>query len=265
MRAAFVALILTAGSLVAEEEKLLVCELIQAFRGYPESGYKLRVTNISKEKLYLCAEKTSMAGVPSRPWSRTDLYVSTSVPGPRGIFPAYYAKTPDNHGKMHDFGANHIRTAIQNPTGDESSFCELDPGQSIACEDPVFPTKPERATFHFLGRRDGKMVPIQGEWSIDQSPSALWEGVTRHPIPKGDPGRIGTYRVPVVIKENRQDNMAIVSDTRPIFDLKPWCVRNGLNEADIDFAFYDPATGLCLISTSQANRLKLKELHFETH
>jgi len=80
---------------------------------------------------------------------------------------------------------------------------------------------------------------------------------------QGRSRRIKTYSTPGVVKEIQPGSLPVISETRPIFDFKPWCVENGLAAAEIDFAFYDPASGLCLISTGEANQLKLKELHFE--
>jgi hypothetical protein len=44
------------------------------------------------------------------------------------------------------------------------------------------------------------------------------------------------------------------------FDFKPWCEEKGVATSEIDFAFYNRRSGLCLIATSEANHLKLKEL-----
>ena len=42
------------------------------------------------------------------------------------------------------------------------------------------------------------------------------------------------------------------------FDFKPWCEEKGVATSEIDFAFYNRRSGLCLIATSEANHLKLK-------
>lgn len=270
MRSALVALILTAGSLVAAEEKPFVCELFSTEESRSGTAYKLWISNVTKKDIEFCARKSSFGNIAPMRWNRTDTWVSSSPQvetrsGHPALheYPAFYADVYDKDGKEQFAGDPLVRYAIQNPSGEEDSFCTLRPGQSLTCADPVFSAKPERAVFHFLVRRDGKMVSIQGEWNIEQSSSAVWEKVTGHPSPKGDPGRIKTYSTPGVVKEIQPGSLPVISETRPIYDFKPWCVENGLAAAEIDFAFYDPASGLCLISTGEANQLKLKELHFE--
>lgn len=272
MRAAFVALILTAGSLVAAEEKLLVCELFSTDDSRGGTVYKLWISNVSKKDIEFCARKSGVGNIAPMRWNRTDTWVSSSSQVETGNgyptlreYPAFYADVYGKDRKEQLVGDPLVRYAIQNPTGEEDSFCILEAGQSVTCGYPIFPTKPDRAAFHFLVRRNGKMVPIQGEWNIEQSSSAVWKKVTRYPVPKGDPSRIKTYRTSGVVREIEPGNLTVVSETRPVYDFKPWCVENGLTAAEIDFALYDPTSGLCLISTTEANRLKLKELHFESN
>lgn len=258
-------LLLASCSLFAEE-KVLTCELIPAFRSAPESGYKLWVTNVSKDKVELCAEKKSLGRLTRMSWDPTDLYYASASPsGPTSIFPSFYAEVFNKEGKAHLFGEHHIRDAIQNPTGNETSFCQLDPGKSIACEYPILPAKPHRAVFHFLARRGETMARIQATWHADQPPSAIWEGITEYPAPHGDVTRRRIYQVPMGVKRIQNPRLPVLSKNRPVYDLEPWFERNGFVSGEIDFALFDPTTGLCLISTSEANHLKLKELHFVVH
>ncbi len=239
-------------------------DLVPSNRSKAGSAYKLVVTNISKELLLLGAQPVRRGRTIS--WERTDTYYSSAMEGgPYSIYPAFHAVITGEDGKSFPYGAETIRNAIQNPTGKEESFCTILPGESIVCGFPFLDRKPRRAEFHFLQNREGKMVPIKVPWSPGQPPAATWLAATGCPIPETDAGRIRLYEVPFAVFDIRKPDLPAIEGRRHILDLKPWCEQNGLVPGEIDFAFYDFRSGFCLIATSEANHLKLKELHFERH
>jgi hypothetical protein len=264
MRAALALLILAGSSLFAEDTAPLSFDFIPTDRSDKSTTYRLLVTNTSQESLFLGSERRHYGrGVT---WDRTDTYASSmTLPGTTTVFPAFYAEVVEKNGKTAQLGGNHIKQAIQNPTGAEDSFCTLAPGESVSCQYPTFRNKPDAATFHFLQRSDGKVGKIQVALGRENLPQQTWERATGFSAPETDASRLRLYEVPFSVFGIHKPDLPVVQTRREVFDLKPWCKGKALAEGEIDFAFFDFWTGFCLISTSEANHLKLKELQFEPH
>jgi len=94
-------------------------------------------------------------------------------------------------------------------------------------------------------------------------PLPPWTRATGYPPPETDVGRIRLYEVPLFVFGPWPPEQTRLRDR--IYDMKAWSAKNGLAESEIDFALFDLRSGLFLISTSEANHLKLKEPQFEAH
>lgn len=242
MRASFIVLLLMTGPLFADQKKVISCELVPIQRFKDGSIYHLHVTNISGTKVTLCAV------------ARHALRGDTA--------PAFYAAVTNQDGTQAILGEDDIRKAIENPDGNEDSFCTIAPGQSVWCGYPTIHTKLKKAVFHFLLRENGNSIPIHYDWRDDQSPLLTWKHVVGYRIPDGDAARIRLYEAPYARFGIHEPKLPRLEHSRKIFDMKPWCAQNGLAENEVDFAFYDYGTGFSLISTTEANHLRLRELRF---
>jgi hypothetical protein len=257
-----VALLLAGGSVLAEDASPLSYDFIRTWQSKEKPLYKVLITNTSKETLSLGAERKQYArGVT---WKPTDTYRNPmTLKGTTTTFPAFYAKIVDGDGKEVVLGAKHIKEAIQNSTGAEDSFCTLAPGESVICAYPLFPNKPATATFHFLQRRGGKVSETQLSVRREAQPVPAWIRATKYPAPEADTSRIQIYDVPPTAITEWPPAETRLKDR--VYNMKAWSAQNGLAEDEIDFALFDWRTRLFLISTSEANHHRLKELQFETH
>lgn len=255
-------LLLIGGALLAEDAAPLSFDLLPTRQSKTETLYNVLVTNISTEPITLGAERRHFPKPVA--WKSTDTYSNpTTQGGLATTFPAFYAETVGKDGKETVLGAKHIKEAIQNPTGNEDSFCTLAPGESVTCEYPIFPNKPSEATFHFLQHRDGKVSAARILLRREASPLPAWNRATGYAPPETDVSHVRLYEVPLFVFGTWPAEQTRLRNR--VYDMKAWSAENGLAEDEIDFALLAYRSGLFLISTSEANHLKLKELQFEAH
>lgn len=195
--------------LFAEKAQHLTVDFEPFHRSKDGSVYRLLVTNASEQPILLAAVARGFGKTIS--WDRTDTYYSSGMDSrPGWIYPATYAEITGKDGKTLPYGGEAIRKAIRHPTGDENSFCTIQPGMNISCEDPVLNRKPDRAVFHFLERRGEKTTPIEVAWHAGQPCIPTWEAATDHPIPNAKASRTRLYEVPFAVFGIREPDLPIV-------------------------------------------------------